>query len=94
MGLKPAWALADGEGMDVQGVSSGVSSGALRSLDLGSKISVALAKKALDTARSQGEAAIQLIQAAAETGRGSSLRSGERPSGGSAFRAGGLDVHA
>ncbi|MGD9789997.1 MAG: YjfB family protein [Phycisphaerales bacterium] len=61
-------------------------------MDLGSKISVAVAKKALDTARSQGDAVVQLIQSAAETGRGSSR--GARPSGGSGPKAGGLDLFA
>lgn len=39
---------------------------AVSSVDLGSKVSVAVAKKSLDVAKSQGDAAVQMIQDAAK----------------------------
>lgn len=46
---------------------SGMSSiSAVSSVDLGSKVSVAVAKKSLDVAKSQGDAAVQMIKDAAQ----------------------------
>jgi hypothetical protein len=56
---------------------TGLASG--RGVDLASGISVAVARKALDAVQQQGDAAVALIQAAAEV-----ARAGRGPVGGSA----------
>lgn len=48
------------------------------SVDLGSRISVAVARKTLDEAESQGEAMVEMIRSAGEVGRSS--RAAIRPS--------------
>jgi len=48
------------------------------SVDLGSKVSMAVAKKSLDVAKSQGDAAVQMIQDAAKV---SQQAQGSKPGG-------------
>jgi hypothetical protein len=57
------------------------STSAVANVDLGSRISVAVAKKSLDAARSQGDATVQMIRDAAKVSQP------PRP-------AGGIDVYA
>ena len=43
---------------------------AIKQMDVQSQVSIAVARKAMDTQKQQGDAAIALLQAAAETAQG------------------------
>lgn len=49
--------------------ASASSFGSLSSVDLGSRVSVAVARKTLDAAEAQGAAAVEMIKEAGEVGR-------------------------
>lgn len=49
--------------------ASAASFGSLSSVDLGSRVSVAVARKTLDAAEAQGAAAVEMIKQAGEVGK-------------------------
>ncbi len=66
-GVHWVWATPDGVGMNV----SPISPEAFATKALSSTIDYAVARKALDQAEQQGDAAVALIKAAADVGRAS-----------------------
>lgn len=62
---------ADDESMDIAALATSI-----KQIETSNSISVAVARKTLDAQRQQGDAAIQLLEAAAQTGQ-----SGASPDG-------------